>query len=63
MGRIPSQIFVYFVSHRYKEPNYLRNRRRTITRDITFYIEYYLVEEAPKSGFSSHSIDRNFIKN
>ena len=51
MGRIPSQIFVHFVSNRYKELNYLRNRRRTITRDITFYIEYYLVENAPNFGF------------
>ena len=50
MGRIPPQIFVHFVSNRYKEPNYLRNRRRTITRDITFYIEYDLVKEAPKFG-------------
>ena len=51
MGRIPSQIFVHFVSDRYRELNYSGNRRRTITREITFYINYYLVEEAPKFGF------------
>ena len=50
MGRV-SQTFVHFVSHRYREMNDLRNRRRTTTRDMTFYIEYYLVEEAPNFGF------------